>query len=196
LQQQSPPNRGQTVEELFEQQSEKLFAYLCQHTQLREDAEDILVETFMAALAETKFAHLSETAQVAWLWRVARNKVVDIIRKATSRHNVPLELASETICEDEARDPEQVALRQDEEREIYDLVYTLPELQQEILRLRFGFGLHCGEIAAILGKREDAVRAMLSRTMNSLRQLYARRSSIAQRNRPDKHGLNEGEGKK
>jgi RNA polymerase sigma-70 factor (ECF subfamily) len=150
----------------------------------------------MAALAETKFAHLSETAQIAWLWRVTRNKAVDAFRKATSRRNVPLELASETICEDEARDPEQVALRQDEEREIHDLVYTLPELQQEILRLRFGFGLHCGEIAAILGKREDAVRAMLSRTMNSLRQLYAQRSSIAQHNRPDTHGWNEGETEK
>ena len=64
------------MEELFEQHSEKLFTYLRQHTQSREDAEDILVETFMAALGETKFAHLSETAQIAWLWRVARNKVV------------------------------------------------------------------------------------------------------------------------
>jgi RNA polymerase sigma factor (sigma-70 family) len=196
LQQQSPTGRDQAVEGLFEQQSEKLFAYLRQHTQSREDAEDILVEAFMAALAETKFAHLSETAQIAWLWRVARNKVVDTIRKATSRHTVPLELVSETVCEDEARDPEQVALRQDEEREIHDLVHTLPELQQEILRLRFGFGLHCGEIATILGKREDAVRAMLSRTMNSLRQLYAHRSSIAQYSRPGKHGWNEEEGKK
>jgi RNA polymerase sigma-70 factor (ECF subfamily) len=150
----------------------------------------------MAALAETKFTHLSATAQIAWLWRVARNKAVDAFRKVSTRRNVPLELASETICEDEARDPEQVALRQDEEREIHDLVHTLPELQQEILRLRFGFGLHCGEIAAILGKREDAVRAMLSRTMNSLRQLYARRSSIAQYSRPDIHGWNEEEGKK
>jgi DNA-directed RNA polymerase specialized sigma24 family protein len=61
------------MEELFEQHSEKLFTYLRQHTQSREDAEDILVETFMAALGETKFAHLSETAQIAWLWRVARN---------------------------------------------------------------------------------------------------------------------------
>jgi RNA polymerase sigma factor (sigma-70 family) len=196
LQQQNPITGGRAVEELFEQHSEKLFAYLRQHTQSREDAEDTLVETFMAALAETKFAHLSETAQIAWLWRVARNKAVDAFRKATSRRNVPLGLASETICEDEARDPEQVALRQDEEREIHDLVYTLPELQQEILRLRFGFGLHCGEIAVILGKREDAVRAMLSRTMNSLRQLYAQRSSIAQHSRPDKYRLNEGEGKK
>ncbi len=196
MQQQSTTGRGQAVEELFEQQSEKLFAYLRQHTQSREDAEDILVETFMAALAETKFAHLPESAQIAWLWRVARNKAVDAFRKASSRHNVPLELASETICEDEARDPEQVAVKQDEEREIHDLVYTLPELQQEMLRLRFGFGLHCGEIAVILGKREDAVRAMLSRTMNSLRQLYAQRLSIAQYSRPDKHGWNEGEREK
>jgi RNA polymerase sigma factor (sigma-70 family) len=193
LQQQSPISSGQIVEELFEHQSEKLFAYMRQHTASREDAEDILVEAFIAALAETKFAHLSETAQVAWLWRVARNKAVDAFRKTTARRNVPLEKVGETICEDEGRDPEQVALRQDEQREIHDLVYTLPELQQEILRLRFGFDLHCGEIAAILGKREDAVRAMLSRTMNSLRQLYAQRSSITQHNRPDTHGWNEGE---
>lgn len=178
------------MEELFEQHSEKLFTYLRQHTQSREDAEDILVETFMAALGETKFAHLSETAQIAWLWRVARNKVVDAFRKAAFRRNVSLEQADETICEDEGRDPEQMALRQDEEREIHDLLHSLPELQQEILGLRFGYGLHCGEIAAILGKREDAVRAMLSRTMNSLRQSYARRSSISQHSKPDKHGWN------
>jgi RNA polymerase sigma factor (sigma-70 family) len=190
LQQQSPVSRGQTVEELFEQHSEKLFTYLRQHTQSREDAEDILVDTFMAALADAKFAHLSETAQVAWLWRVARNKVVDAFRKAIFRHNVPLEQANETICEEEARGPEQMALRQDEEREMHDLLHTLPELQQEVLRLRFGYDLHCGEIAAILGKREDAVRAMLSRSMNSLRQLYAQRSSISQHNKPDQHNKN------
>lgn len=195
MQQESTTGSGQAVEELFEQHSEKLFAYLRQHTQSREDAEDILVETFMAALAETKFAHLSESVQVAWLWRVARNKVADAFRKATLRRSVPLEQADETPCEEEARDPEQVALRQDEEREVHDLLHTLPELQQEVLRLRFGYDLHCGEIAAILGKREDAVRAMLSHTMNTLRQLYAQRSSIAQHSGLDKHGLNKGKGR-
>ena len=173
------------MEELFERHAEKLFAYLRQHTSSREDAEDILAETFMAALTETKFLYLSETAQVAWLWRVARNKVVDAFRKATFRRNVPLEQADETINEEEACDPEQMVLRQDEEREIRDLLHTLSELQQEVLRLRFGYDLHCGEIAAILGKREDAVRAMLSRTMNSLRQLYAQRPSISQHGKPD-----------
>ena len=184
---------GQTVEELFEQHSEKLFAYLRQHAPSREDAEDILVDTFMAALAEAKFAHLPASGQVAWLWRVARNKVADAFRKATLRRNVPLEQADETPCEEQARDPEQAALRQDEEREIHDLLQTLPELQQEVLRLRFGYDLRSGEIAAILGKREDAVRAMLSRTMNTLRRSYAQRPPIVQRSGPDqRHNKEEG----
>ncbi|HVB71946.1 MAG TPA: sigma factor-like helix-turn-helix DNA-binding protein, partial [Ktedonobacteraceae bacterium] len=114
----------------------------------------------------------------------------------TLRRSVPLELAGETACEDEARDPEQMALKQDEERELHALVHALPGVQQELLRLRFGSGLHCGEIAAILGKREDAVRAMLSRTMNALRQLYAQRSSIAQHSQSGKHDWSEGEGEK
>lgn len=185
MQHQSLTGGGQTVEELFEQHAEKLLIYLRQHAPSREDAEDILVDTFMAALAEAKFAHLPASGQVAWLWRVARNKVVDTFRKTTLRRSVSLEQGDETLSEEEARDPEQVALRRDEEREIHDLLQTLPKLQREVLRLRFGYDLHCGEIAAILGKREDAVRTMLSRTMNTLRQLYAQRSSIAQYDRAD-----------
>ncbi|HET7639849.1 MAG TPA: RNA polymerase sigma factor [Ktedonobacteraceae bacterium] len=175
------------MEELFERHAEKLFAYLRQHTSSREDAEDILAETFVAALTETKFLYLSETAQVAWLWRVARNKVVDAFRKAAIRRHVPLEQIAETIYEDEAQAPEQMALRQDEADEIHHLLHSLSESQQEMLRLRFGYDLRCGEIAAIQGKREDAVRAMLSRTMNFLRRSYAPRSSISQSHQPGKH---------
>ncbi len=169
LKQSDPITSSRTVEELFERHSETLFAYLRQHTQTREDAEDILVEAFLTALADTKFAHLSEAIQVAWLWRVAHNKIVDAFRKATVRRNMSLEQADEAISEDETQDPVQMALRQDETREIRDLLQHLSAQQQEILRLRFSADLRCGEIATILGKREIAVRTMLSRTMNLLR---------------------------
>jgi RNA polymerase sigma factor (sigma-70 family) len=180
--------KHQTMEELFERDAEKLFVYLRHHAPSPEDAEDILAETFMAALAEPKFPYLSNMAQVAWLWRVARNKVADAFRKAAFRRNVSLEQVSEMMYEDEARDPEQIALRQAEADEIHALVGALPEVQREILRLRFGYGLHCGEIAAILDKREDTVRTMLSRTMNSLRHLYALRPATSQESMPDKDG--------
>ena len=166
---------GATTEELFERHSAIIFTYLRQHMRSREDAEDILVDTFLAAMEDRKFAQLPESSQVAWLWRVARNKTVNAFRQAAVRHGTSLERVDETISEEEIQDPEQMALRQDEVRQVRALLRRLPPLQQELLRLRFGYDLRCTEIAAILGKREQAVRTMLSRTLNLLRTKYTQR---------------------
>lgn len=166
---------GATTEELFEHHSAPIFTYLRQHTRSREDAEDILVDTFLAAMEDRQFARLPESSQVAWLWRVARNKTVNAFRQAAVRHGTSLEQVDETISEEETQDPEQMALRQDEVRQVRDLLRRLPPLQQDLLRLRFGYDLRCAEIAAILGKREQAVRTMLSRTLKLLRTQYTRR---------------------
>jgi RNA polymerase sigma-70 factor (ECF subfamily) len=176
MQQHSPASVGATTEELFERHSATIFTYLRQHTRSREDAEDILVDTFLAAMEDRKFARLPESSQVAWLWRVARNKTVDAFRQAAARPGMSLELeqGDEMISEDEAQDPEQVALRQDEAQQVRDLLRRLSPLQQELLQLRFGHDLRCAEIGAMLGKREQAVRTMLSRTMNILRTKYMR----------------------
>jgi DNA-directed RNA polymerase specialized sigma24 family protein len=48
----------------------------------------------------------------------------------------------------------------------------LSPLQREVMCLRFGYNLRCAEIASILGKQESAVRTMLSRTINLLRDVY------------------------
>ncbi len=166
---------GATTEELFERHSATIFTYLRQHTRSREDAEDILVDTFLAAMEDRQFARLPESSQVAWLWRVARNKTVNAFRQAAVRRGTSLEQVDETISEEETQDPEQMALRQDEVRQVRDLLRRLPPLQQDLLRLRFGYDLRCTEIAAILGKREQAVRTMLSRTLKLLRTQYTRR---------------------
>ncbi len=166
---------GATTEELFERHSATIFTYLRQHTRSREDAEDILVDTFLAAMEDRQFAGLPASSQVAWLWRVARNKTVNAFRQADVRRGISLEQVDETISEEETQDPEQMALRQDEVRQVRDLLRQLPPLQQDLLRLRFGYDLRCTEIAAILGKREQAVRTMLSRTMKLLRTKYTRR---------------------
>lgn len=177
MQHNDPSTRDGAIAELFEQHGEKLFAFLQMHTLSREDAEDILVETFTAALAEAKFAHLHASEQTAWLWRVARNKAVDEFRKASIRRKALLAQTNEPVSNDEMHDPEQMALRQDEAREVHAMLQHLSAQQQEVLRLRFGYDLQCKEIALILGKRETAVRVMLSRAMNLLRQLYVRPSS-------------------
>jgi len=67
------------------------------HVPAREDAEDILLEVFLAALENESISELNQEKQRAWLLRVAHNKIVDFHRYTVRRTNVPLEDVTETL---------------------------------------------------------------------------------------------------
>ncbi len=159
---------------LYRKHAPGLLAYVRMHITALEDAEDLVVDVFMAALENAKFKTLSEKEQQSWLWRVTRNKVIDTYRRAKTRQHVTLEQVPDSLFEDEMMDPEYAALRQEDYRDLYAHLQSLPAMQQQILHLRFGQGLTCSEIAARLGKQENAVRVSLSRTLNLLRNIYRR----------------------
>lgn len=160
---------------LYRKYAPGILAYVRNHIASQEDAEDLVVEVFLAAMENELFASLSEKAQQSWLWRVTRNKVIDVYRRSRVRQNVNLDLAAESLFEDEQFGPEHTALRQEDYMNLYTHLQSLPAHQQEILRLRFGQGLSCGEIATMLSKQENVVRVTLSRSLNLLRRLYQRR---------------------
>jgi RNA polymerase sigma-70 factor (ECF subfamily) len=138
----------------------------------QEDAEDLLLEVFLAALEyEPHLATLSEDAHRAWLGKVAHNKVIDHYRRARRWGLLPLEKAKDSL-EDEEKMPEAVVVRDEEHGLLRSYLQSLSATQQEVLQLRFTFGLRCAEIASTLHKREGAIRTMLSRTLNTLRGFY------------------------
>lgn len=164
---------GPTAERLYQRHAPGIFTYLRLHTPVREEAEDLLVETFLAALENERFIVLSEEEQRLWLWRVARNKVVDYYRAATKRNRaVALEAVADELFLDEEQAPEILAERSEEYLRLRKHIGGLPRLQQQILQLRFVDGLRCHEIARRVGKREGAVRMLLSRTLTLLRSIY------------------------
>lgn len=57
---------------LYQQYAQALFTYLRLHLPLREDAEDILVDIFVAAMENSAFQGLAPGQQRQWLWRVAQ----------------------------------------------------------------------------------------------------------------------------
>src|SRR5258708_37149411 len=157
---------------LYNQSVPASFAYLLQERGLEEDAEDILVDVFLAALENEQFPLLPEKAQLAWLWRVARNKMIDVYRRSVRRQSVTLEHIAESINDDDGIDPERFALQQEEYDALQVHLKSLSMLQQEVLRLRFSQDMRCSEIAAHMGKREGAVKVMLSRALNLLKNIY------------------------
>ncbi|MGH2506040.1 MAG: RNA polymerase sigma factor [Ktedonobacteraceae bacterium] len=161
------------VARLYELHASALFAYLRQKTASREDAEDVLVEVFVAVVENSTFAQLGEKEQAAWLWRVARNKVVDAHRRSRLRQGLDLGLFTHTLYTDDEHAPEQIALRGEAYAHLHRHLERLSPLQRQAVRLRFANGLRCSEIAVLLGKREGTIRTMLSRALNFLRGIYA-----------------------
>ena len=157
---------------LYRQHAPVLLVYLRRRAASWEDAEDILLEVFLAALEQPQVFVIPEDQQLFWLRRVAQHKLVDYHRRAGRRPAVSLDQVSDALIEDEALEPEQVALRHEEQWEVQQAFQRLPAAYQEVLHLRFGYDLRCAEIGTMLGKQEGAVRALLWRALKLLRACY------------------------
>jgi RNA polymerase sigma-70 factor (ECF subfamily) len=158
---------------LFEEHAATIFAYLRLRATTREEAEDLLLDVFLAALEQSRMLdERSSEAQRAWLLGVAAHKVADHYRRGMRRPQVALEQVSETLSTDEARSPEGMALDRERDEQMRALLERLPQPTQQVIHLRFVYGLSCAEIAEALGKRESAVRKQLWRALNRIRALY------------------------
>ena len=98
-----------SVAALYERHAATILLYIRRHVPSPEDAEDLLLEVFLAAHRNQVLLTLSEEQQLAWLRRVAHNKFIDHHRRTARRVAVPLEEVVETMFDDEQHAPEQMA---------------------------------------------------------------------------------------
>ena len=66
---------------LYQRYAPGIFAYLRRQNLSREDAEDILLEVFLAASERNQLAGLAAAEQLAWLRQVTRHKLADHFRR-------------------------------------------------------------------------------------------------------------------
>ncbi len=155
--------------ELYHRYAHVIFAYVRLHMPSREDAEDLTLEVFLGALEHDNLSALADDKRLAWLRRVAHNKIIDSHRRSARRPVVALDQVAETLYADEEHAPEKVVLRNEEYAQLRATLQRLTVLQRQLLRLRYGDGLRFAEIAVLLNKREGALRKLLSRTLTFLR---------------------------
>jgi RNA polymerase sigma-70 factor (ECF subfamily) len=147
---------------LYDQYVGRIYRYLYSRTGNPADAEDLTSQTFLSALeALPRYRHRGYFA--AWLFQIARSKVMDHFRGSRP------ELRLETAEPGSPREAlfEQVASAQ-EVRQLSVLIRELPEADRELIRLRYVADLGFAEMAALLGKREEAVKKALYRLLARL----------------------------
>lgn len=162
------------VARLYRQHALFIMTYVRRHVPSREEAEDVLLDIFLAALEHPELERFSEQKQLAWLQRVAYHKCIDYHRRTMQRPLMPLEAAAGALVADDGCAPDEQAIRNEEDAVLYKKLAELPTSYQEVLQLRFAYGLRCQEIARRLNRSEGATRMLLSRALTLLRKVYNR----------------------
>jgi RNA polymerase sigma-70 factor, ECF subfamily len=156
--------------QLFEQHGRAIFAYLRLHLANLQDAEDLLLETFLAALESDNLSTFEPGRQLAWLKRVAHNKLLNNYRRSNRQAHISLDALVDSVLVEE--NLERHILRQEERQQLHKHLQKLSLLQRQALQMRYGDGLRCSEIALLLNKSEEAIRKILSRGILFLRNAY------------------------
>jgi len=145
--------------DLYERHFHRVYAYVIRRTGSRAEAEDITSEVFERALVNLPRFEWRGVPLVAWLFRIAANALADRLRQierdsADPPPDVPDESESATI--------ERRAM-------LFQLVDRLPDLQRQVIEMRFVDGKSIREIAAALNRSEGAVKQLQLRALENLR---------------------------
>jgi RNA polymerase sigma-70 factor (ECF subfamily) len=142
-----------------------IYRYVVVRVHRREDAEDLTQIVFERIVSSLPRYRARGRPFEAWAFRIARNAVIDHVRR--ERSHEPLDEEEHLVRGDAS--PEALSLRGEEIRELHTAIRCLTSDQQEALALRFAAGLSAEEAARVMGRRAGTVRGLTHRAINSLR---------------------------
>jgi len=161
--------KREEFEEIVHRFEIPLFQYAQRITGDREQARDVVQETFVKFQRDGALRREDEPA--TWLFTVCRNAALNVCRKERRMIYVDEEVI-------EARESEQpMPFDQLEQKEatgfLLRIVSTLPPRQQEVIQLKFQNDLSYQQIAEIMQTTANNVGVLLHTALKTLRQRYA-----------------------
>ena len=135
------------------------------------DGEDVVQDALARALVA--LVEMEETPQLRpWLFKIAHNRALDLLRSRVVRKTEPIETASDIV--DEANpDPMEVLMRQEAVEIAVSRFAELPLPQRSVVILKDVLDESLKDIADLLDLTVDAVKAHLARGRARLREINA-----------------------
>jgi len=160
---------------LYDRYVDAVYRYVYYRVRNEAEAEDLTSEVFFRALRAMP-RYQPRQPLLAWLYRIARNAVIDRARRL--RPQLSFEDALEHPGADRVVDPHEGLDRLSDGIELRAAISRLTPLQQDVIILRYVEGLDTRSIGRILGRRDGTVRGIEFRALGALRQLLPREAAV------------------
>lgn len=161
------------LEELYQRYGAEIFRYLYAMCRDRLLAEDIMKDAFCRALISLPTSHVNARA---WLYMVGRNLLINEMKKRkreiSSDHIEGRNAYREKSGNDTADgDPEEEAIRKEENSMLQEALLSLDERKREILLLNYFERFALKETAVIMGISYENARILSMRAKRELRRI-------------------------
>ncbi len=143
------------LEQLYQRYYHQLFLYALSLSGSREDAEDLVANTFVKALTTFKSGNIA-----AWMYKVLRNEFFDLKRK----RKWEISLDDKPVVQKDISDPLTSQYIANEELAwLYRQIFALPKQEREVMLLTIQTNDADTQIADILGLSVSHVRVLRHR---------------------------------
>jgi RNA polymerase sigma-70 factor (ECF subfamily) len=151
---------------LYDHYVTMIFRYVYHRVGDRAMAEDVTSETFVRALRRIDSLSFQGRDVGAWLVTIARNIIRDHVK--SSRYRLEVTTADMRDADRATDGPEDAVVAHLTNQQLLICVQQLNAEQQECIVLRFLHGLSVAETAAIMGKKDGAIKALQHRAVRRL----------------------------
>lgn len=159
-----------SFERIVELYSDSLVNFSYGFLRDRAAAEDVMMDTFVSIIVK-KRKFRQESAFKTYLFRTARNKSVDYLRR--KKHVLPSEYVdgADGIA---VADPESDFLRDERKRQLFAAMKRLPEQYDAVLYLVYLESFSVEETGMVLGKSTKQIYNLLARAKASLKEILSK----------------------
>jgi len=151
--------------EIYSTYYPKIYNYGLVHLGNVQAAEDLASEVMLRVLESIDRYHFRGVAFSAWVFRIARNRLIDLQRRRRRRREV--DLPQSLAGPDNAT--QHVAEQSLDRSQILMALAQLTEEQRQVMVLRFLQGFDNATAGRILGRSQSAVKSLQHRALNSMR---------------------------
>lgn len=164
--------KDSAFDELLARNQQQLFDFILALTRDKDKADDLFQETFIRAIVKMKDGqYFNQGKFLYWLMRIARNLLIDDVRKQKKGQAVNIsddELLTVIDCGHPYKSREDMLVAEELSGHMRQLMDLLPDEQREVVLMRYYQGLQFKDIAEItnvsintsLGRMRYAIRNM------------------------------------